>query len=41
MQHFPTNAMVGDFMTKPLQGEKFKKFRKPILGHGEKYIHAE
>ena len=27
-----TEDMIGDFMTKPLQGEKFKKFRKMILG---------
>ena len=27
-----TEDMIGDFMTKPLQGEKFKKFRKVILG---------
>jgi hypothetical protein len=28
----PTNDMVGDFHTKPLQGEKFQKFRNAILG---------
>ena len=27
-----TEDMIGDFMTKPLQGEKFKKFQKMILG---------
>ena len=27
-----TDNMIGDYMTKPLQGEKFKKFRKMILG---------
>ena len=28
----PTDDMVGDFHTKPLQGEKFRKFRNIILG---------
>ena len=28
----PTNLMVGDLISKPLQGEKFQKFRKLILG---------
>jgi hypothetical protein len=28
----PTDDMVGDFHTKPLQGEKFPKFRNAILG---------
>ena len=28
----PTGDMVGDFHTKPLQGEKFRKFRNAILG---------
>ena len=27
-----TNDMVADFMTKPLQGEKFIKFKKAIMG---------
>ncbi len=27
----PTDDMVGDFHTKPLQGEKFRKFRNAIL----------
>ena len=30
--HVPTDSMVGDFFTKPLQGEKFQKFRELILG---------
>jgi hypothetical protein len=29
----PTHDMIGDFHTKPLQGEKFRKFRDNILGH--------
>ena len=28
----PTDVMWADFMTKPLQGEKFRKFRDDILG---------
>ena len=32
IEYCPTDDMTGDFMTKPLQGEKFRKFRKAILG---------
>ena len=28
----PTNDMTADYMTKPLQGEKFRKFRAEIMG---------
>ena len=28
----PTDDMIGDFFSKPLQGAKFKRFRKLILG---------
>jgi len=28
----PTNDMVADFMTKPLQGSLFRKFRDLIMG---------
>ena len=28
----PTGEMVGDYMTKPLQGSLFKKFRDIIMG---------
>ena len=28
----PTADMIGDFMTKPLQGQQFKKFRDMIMG---------
>jgi hypothetical protein len=35
IQYCPTDEMVGDFMTKPLQGEKFRKFRRIILGLDE------
>ena len=27
----PTDNMVADYFTKPLQGEKFRKFRKTIM----------
>ena len=33
IRHCPTEEMVGDFMTKGLQGIKFAKFRKAIMGH--------
>ena len=32
IQYCPTDDMWGDYMTKPLQGVKFKKFRDDILG---------
>ncbi len=32
IQYFPTNMMIGDFFTKPLQGKKFEFFRDLILG---------
>ena len=28
----PTGQMIGDFMTKPLQGSLFKKFRDQVMG---------
>jgi Reverse transcriptase (RNA-dependent DNA polymerase) len=28
----PTDDMISDYMTKPLQGEKFRKFRRAIMG---------
>ena len=28
----PTDEMIADFFTKPLQGKKFKKFRKIVMG---------
>ena len=30
--HCPTDSMVGDFFTKPLQGSKFLNFRNLVLG---------
>lgn len=30
-QHCPTEDMVGDFFTKPLQGSRFRKFRDIVL----------
>ena len=32
IEHCPTDLMVGDFFTKPLQGAKFLYFRNLILG---------
>ena len=32
VEYCPTDDMTSDFMTKPLQGEKFRKFRREILG---------
>ena len=32
VKYCPTDDMTSDFMTKPLQGEKFRKFRREILG---------
>ena len=33
IEYCPTDDMVGDFHTKPLQGDKFRKFRNEILGY--------
>jgi hypothetical protein len=33
VQYCPTEQMLADFFTKPLQGSLFKKFREVILGH--------
>ena len=35
VEYMPTDDMWGDYMTKPLQGEKFRKFRALILGDQE------
>ena len=32
VEYCPTNEMLGDFFTKPLQGTKFVRFRDEILG---------
>ena len=32
IRHCPTNEMIADYFTKPLQGKKFNKFRHLILG---------
>ena len=31
IEYFPTDNMVADFFTKPLQGKKFLQFRKVIM----------
>ena len=33
VEHCPTEEMIGDFFTKPLQGAAFKKFRDAILNN--------
>ena len=33
VEYCPTGDMIGDFMTKPLQGKLFEKKRKLIMGH--------
>ncbi|CAJ1964420.1 unnamed protein product [Cylindrotheca closterium] len=35
IEHMPTDNMWGDYMTKPLQGEKFRKFWALIQGDQE------
>ena len=31
LEYCPTDIMLADYMTKPLQGEKFKQFRKLLM----------
>ena len=31
IKYCPTDAMIADFMTKPLTGQKFQAFRKAIM----------
>ena len=33
IKHCPSENMIGDFFTKPLQGSKFREFRRDILGN--------
>ena len=33
IKYCPTKSMIGDHMTKPLQGELFKDFRAKIMGN--------
>ena len=32
LEHCPTDEMLGDFMTKPLQGSKFSFFKSRLMG---------
>ena len=32
VEYMPTDDMVSDYMSKPLQGAKFQKFRREIMG---------
>jgi hypothetical protein len=34
VRYCPTNKMIADYMTKPLIGFKFIKFRKTIMDNG-------
>ena len=36
LDYCPTDSMVADFFTKPLQGHKFFKFRKQIMNTQDK-----
>ena len=33
VEYVPTDDMIGDFFTKPLQGKQFTKFKKLIMGN--------
>jgi hypothetical protein len=33
IEYCPTKEMIADYMTKPLQGELFTKFKHAIMGH--------
>ena len=33
LKHCPTEEMIADFYTKPLQGKNFYKMRQMIMGH--------
>ena len=35
VSHCPTDRMVADFFTKPLQGTSFRKFRNHIMNHDD------
>ena len=35
IEYCPTNDMIGDYFTKPLQGSKFTNFRAIVLGEQE------
>ena len=32
VEHCPTGDMIADYLTKPLQGKQFEKFRNLIMG---------
>ena len=33
IKYCPTDKMIADYMTKPLQGNKFSQFKHDIMGH--------
>ena len=38
VEHMPTGQMIADIMTKPLQGDLFRKMRAWLLGEGFEYV---
>jgi len=40
VEYCPTEDMIGDFFTKPLQGSQFRKLRNMILNVGDDSIHT-
>jgi hypothetical protein len=38
VEHMPTGLMIADIMTKPLQGDLFRKMRAWLMGEGLEYI---
>ena len=38
IEYCPTDEMVSDFMTKPLQGKKFRDFRKMMLNLSDEFV---
>ena len=44
IRYCPTEKMIADFFTKPLQGELFRKFRAVVMGHvhlNEVLLHSD
>ena len=40
IKYCPTDEMIGDFFTKPLQGKTFVKFRESLQGRNKAIIHC-
>ena len=41
VEYCPTTEMIADYMTKPLQGKLFEKFRKMIMGHTDESVSSQ